>query len=138
MNRSAIAVWTLAACAVSLVLTPDPVHSQQPDFNKLLVGTWRQQYSVNGVLYVNETTFAIDTSNTRTYIAVTVQPGTPYRFYVQGLWEIRYGNWLYTFPKRWVPGPEQGILQPEWESTWLQVVAANHLRNKAGDMYRIR
>jgi hypothetical protein len=78
-------------------------------------------------------TEAVCTQN-HEFTAVTIQRGTPYRFYVEGTWEIRYGNQLWQHNLRWVP---DDLRIAEWEGTPIQIINADHLRNKFGDMFRM-
>lgn len=120
------------AICVTLVLvgvaSVGEVQSQQYNLDTLLVGKWHQQY---GAL-VTETLFS--GGNPHEFISLTVQAGTSYRFCVQGQWEIRNGSQLWQHNLRWIP---DNIRVPEWEGTPIQVIDANHLRNKLGVFARI-
>lgn len=104
------------------------VRGQQYNLDSLLVGKWHQEY---GAL-ITETLFS--GGRPHEFIALTVQRGTSYRFCVQGEWEIRSGNQLWQHNLRWIP---DNVRVPEWEGAVIEVVDANHLRNKAGDVFRI-
>ncbi|MGQ0568373.1 MAG: hypothetical protein ACT4P5_02395 [Armatimonadota bacterium] len=127
MNRKRAVLIACVTFVFSIALSGSKVHSQQHDLNKLLVGKWRQVVGP----YVTET---VNTENHK-FVSVTIQRGTPYRFYVEGTWEIRYGNQLWSRAVRWVP---DSVRMPEWESTWIQVINVNHFKNKLGDVYRVQ
>gem|GEM_PF-3729067 len=68
------------------------------------------------------------------FTTATIRRGTAYREYVEGTWEIRYGNQLWQHNLHWVP---EKLRMAEWEGTPIQIIDGNHLRNKLGGMFRI-
>ena len=69
------------------------------------------------------------------FVAETVQPGSAYRVYISGTWEIRNSNQLWQHNLRVSPS---NLQVQEWEGTEIAVIDANHLRTgSGGDLFRV-
>jgi len=127
VNRGTIAcVLCIAAVLVALAFSPE-VRAQQYSLESVLVGKWRQQYS--GL--ITDTVFTAG----HEFVAETVQPGSAYRVYISGTWEIRNSNQLWQHNLRVSPS---NLQVQEWEGTEIAVIDANHLRTgSGGDLFRV-
>jgi len=117
----------VAVLVLAIGLTERDARAQQPDLHAFLIGKWHQEYPP----YVTETVFTAG----GVFTSITVQRGAPYRLYVQGRWEIRYGNQLWQEWESWEP---RTLTKPLPEGTAIQVIDQNHIRNKLGVATRMR
>src|SRR5215831_1041548 len=117
--------WALRTSAAALLLLAalilPRVSAGFETLDEYMVGTWRQEY---GVL-ITTTTF----TNEHEFVSVTTRKDSPDRLYVQGVWEIKNGNQLWTTWKRWVP---ENLPRPLPEGTTIEVIDHDHCKNKEG------
>jgi hypothetical protein len=104
---------------------PRPPPTPTPDLRSFLIGKWHQEY----LGYVCENVLAAD----GTFSSITV--GGPFRQDVRGRWEVRDGNWLWQEWDFWNP---VNIPKPLPDGTMIEVIDADHFRNKLGVATRMR
>ena len=117
---------TFAALLIGVAAIVAQARAQPTDLKKLLVGKWHQEYGP----YVTETEFL----RNGIFNSITIQKGAPYRLYVQGEWEVHDNRDLWTYPKRWEPSDVRMFA----EGSRIEVINENHIRNKLGDVYRVK
>jgi len=117
--------WVLRASAAALLLLAALIlpgaSAAFETLDEYMVGTWRQEYGV----FITTTTF----TNEHEFVSVTTRKDSPDRLYVQGVWEIKNGNQLWTTWKRWVP---ENLPRPLPEGTTIEVIDHDHCKNKEG------
>jgi hypothetical protein len=106
MSRMAAICSISVAIALAAAGGVTNVRAQQYSLDGVLIGKWHQEYGP----YVSETVFTAG----HEFMTVTIQRGAPYRLYIQGRWEVRYGNQLWQHNLHWVP---DNIRVAEWEGT---------------------
>ncbi|HXA95831.1 MAG TPA: hypothetical protein VN323_09735 [Candidatus Dormibacteraeota bacterium] len=127
MNHKFIPILIVASMVFTIGLTAAHAPAQQPDLRTFLIGKWHQEYGP----YVTESVLTAG----GTYTSITIQPGTAYRLYVQGRWDVRYGNQLWMEWENWEPS---NLRKPLPEGTLVQPIDANHFRSKFGVVTRMR
>ena len=126
MNNRFISILIVATVVSAVGLTATST-AQQPDLRSFLTGKWHQEYGP----YVTETVLNAG----GTFTSITVQPGTPYRLYVQGRWEIKNGNQLWQEWENWEP---RTLSKPLPEGSMIEPIDRDHFRNKFGVVTRMR
>ncbi len=110
--------------------------AEQRDLRKFLVGKWRQPTQAG----YNETVLEAGG-----FFKITIyQTGVSEHAYLSGAWEIRNGDQLWTHNMAWYPiyvrhynGTRTKLQLPEWESTRIQVIDANHVRSGSAVATRV-
>ena len=130
----------MIAGAAFVLLTAMVPSAGALDLRTYAVGTWRQPMkSVIGTTDIYETTYRAD----GTFIQyIYVNGNRNYSpAWVSGRWEVRQGNQVWMHNLGWFPVYNRSnatrVQVEEWTSTAVQIVDANHARNRAGVATRI-